>query len=217
MNAGQARPVMIAPPVRKKRNLSQGTYSTTGEKLGFSYYDTQLVVASSTSPMNFFQAAQGQPLNGVGGAIKTLQHTDMTTSGQVPRGQRMTIHVLKIMYTAVTALSGANILKFYTMLANTTMEFVITGKDSILTLTLQELLGAATLIIPTVASGTGTELQARIMLPRYHGMFPLSPPIVLAEQTNFYIRVTPQVAMPSSGLDGDYLKLSMSGILERLS
>ena len=214
-----AGPVTTIPvtPRKRRRNLAQGTYSTAGEKLVHTYYDTQLIQSASVAPMHFFQAAQGQPLNGVGAALKTLQHTNMTMGGQIPRGQRFTIYCIKLMYTAITLLADASILGWYNMLANCTFEFLISGKDSLLTLTLQELLGASTLILPAPAVGSGYSTVNRIILPRFHGNFPLSTAIVLSEQTNFECRVIPQVVTPTTVLTGDFLKIGLSGVLERLS
>jgi hypothetical protein len=203
-------------PRERGGDLRKGTYSQGGEKIVFSYYDTCFIVASSTTAMHFFQSAQGQIANN-GSTTKTLQHTNTSLGGQIPRGQKMRIDSIKMLYTAVAAFSAATILAWYKFLADTTLEFLINGKDSLLTITLQEVLGPAALIIPTVASSTGTELQARIILPRFHGIYPLSTPIVLAEQTNFEIRVTPQVATAATGMTGDYLKLCINGMLKRLS
>jgi hypothetical protein len=216
--AGPAvKPAIVPVPRRRRRkNLAQGTYATSGEKLDHSYFDTQLIVASSTTPMHFFQNAQGQAFN-TGSSVKGLQHTNMTIGGQLPRGQRFTIRNIKLMYTATAQLADATIQLWYEFLANTTMEFMITGKDSLCTLTLQEILGASTLILPAVTSTTFSSTINRIILPRFHGIYPLNTPIILAEQTNFEVKVTPQVATPASGLDGDWLKISLNGILERLS
>jgi hypothetical protein len=204
------------PPPTGDRNLAQGTYSKEGEKLDYTYYDTCLIKSASTDTMKYFQAPQGQIAND-GSTVKLLHHTNMTLGGQIPRGQRLTIRCIKIEYLALTQFADTTILAWYKFLAYTTCQFFITGKDALSVLTLQELLGAATLVLPAVTSTTFSSTVNRIILPRFHGIFPLNTPITLAEQTNFEVRVTPQVATPTTVCTGDFLKIGLSGILERFS
>ncbi len=115
------------------------------------------------------------------------------------------------------ASAGTEIIqKWYNLLAKSTLEFKIPGKDSLLTLTLQELLGPATLCAdtPTVSGDT-----IRFIQPRYSGIFPLNKPIILAEQTTFGVLITHQTAPDSTlyGTTGDIIKISLNGILERRS
>jgi hypothetical protein len=162
-----------------------------------------------------FQQALGQ-----GSTPKTLDQTNMTGNGQIPTGQRLTVHRIKMFYVSQSSYwssaGTAIIQKWYNLLAKTTFEFKIPGKDSLLTLTLQELLGPATLCAdtPTVSGDS-----IRFIQPRYAGIFPLNKPIILAEQTTFGCLITHQTAPDSTlyGTTGDIIKIGLNGILERRS
>jgi hypothetical protein len=195
------------------QNLDRGTHARAGEVLDWTYYDSFAVSAALS--VNMFQQAVGQ-----GSTPKTLDQTNMTSNGQIPTGQRMTIHRIKLNYisqaTTWASAGTAQTLYFYTMLAKTTLEFRIPGKDSLLTITLAELLGAATLLqmVPTTAGNADATIQ-----PRFHGILPLNKPIILAAQTTFGVLVTHQTA-PNAALytgAGDIVKIGLNGILERRS
>lgn len=195
------------------KNLERGTHSAAGEVLDWTYFDTLTV--SATLSTNLFQVALGQ-----GATPKTLDKTNMTVGGMIPTGQRFTIHRIKMTYisqSAYWASAGtANVQYWYSMLTQSTLEFKIPGKDSILTVRLDEILGASTLVadVPTVSGDNIPMIQ-----PRYHGIFPLNKPIILAENTSFGVLITHQTA-PNAGLyntTGDMIKIGLNGILERRS
>lgn len=185
------------------KNLARGTHSAFGEKLDWTYYDTN-AIANSTTAMRFFALSEGQ-----GG--KTRADTNMTAAGQIPTGQRLTIHRIKLMYKSVPY-TTAEVEKFMNVLDQCVLTFQIPGKDSILTLSLQECFGISTLLslIPAVT------VNVPLPLPYFHGMYPLNKPIILAEQTQFNVIVTPYTA-PAAALVGDRLRIGLNGILERRS
>ena len=195
------------------RDLNQGTHAAGGEILDWSYYDSMNV--SATLSNNLFQLALGQ-----GSPAKTLDQTNMTSNGQIPTGQRLTIHRIKFMYisqsTYWASAGTAQVQLLYSMLAKTTFEFKIPGKDSLLSLSLAELLGACTLIadVPT-ASGDNIPL----IQSRYHGIYPLNKPITLAQQTSFGCLITHQTAPDAKlyGTTGDIIRIALNGVLERKS
>lgn len=191
------------------QNLKKGTHSIYGEKLDWTYYDQISLISTSTSYKLFAQAeGQGTP-------AKTLNQTNMNANGQIPTGQRLTISRLKIMYLGIAAGSAplANIIHFYNFLANSVLRFYITGKDALLSITLQELLGAATLI-PEVPAGT---FNIPIIQPHFHGIFPLNKKIVLAEQTQFHVDIDCYASTPNAALNTDTVRIGLNGILERRS
>lgn len=191
------------------QNLDRGTHARGGEIMDWSYYDS-FSLLSTRLANNMFQTAVGQ-------SSKTLDQTNMTANGIIPTGQRLTIHRIKMFYISQSgswASAGtAQIQKWYSALAKSTFEFKIPGKDSLLTLTLQELLGPATLVadVPTVSGDS-----IRFIQPRYSGIFPLNKPIILAANTSFGCLVTHQTA-PDATLDTDIIKIALNGILERKS
>jgi len=194
------------------QNLDRGTHARGGEVMDWTYYDS-FNVAASPLARNMFQTAVGQ-------SSKTLDQTNMTANGLIPTGQRLTIHRIKMFYISQSsywASAGTAIIqKWYNLLAFSTFEFKIPGKDSLLTLTLQELLGPATLCadVPTVSGDS-----IRFIQPRYSGIFPLNKPIILAENTSFGCLITHQTAPDSTlyGTTGDIIKIGLNGILERKS
>lgn len=186
------------------KNLARGTHSAFGEKLDWSYYDT-ISIDNAIATQRLFALAEGQ-----GG--KTKAETNMSANGQIPTGQRLTIHRIKMLYKSV-AYTSAETQKFFSLLKNSVFEFFIPGKDSILTLTLQELLGAASLIDLVPAATFNQPLPE----PYFHGQYPLNKPIILAEQTQFHCQITHYNSTPAAALKGDLLQISLNGILERRS
>jgi hypothetical protein len=195
------------------KNLARGTHAKGGEILDWTYYDSMNISAVLSNQL--FQLSLGQ-----GSPAKTLDQTNMTVNGQIPTGQRMTAHRIKFMYvsqsTSWASAGTAQVQKWYSMLAKTTLRVHIPGKDDLIELTLQELLGACTLVadVPTVSGD-----NIPIIKPRYHGIFPLNKPLVLAQNTSFTVYVEHQTA-PDAALytgTGDIIKIGLNGILERRS
>lgn len=192
---------------RVLQDLQAGTYGSGGELIDWSYYDTA-TLAVATTVHRLFTIGLG------GGAVpKTLQTTNMTTGGSIPQGQNFTVHAIKVFYNTNNALATADVLAFYNMLKNTTVEVILPGKDSLGTWVLQELFGmsVAAAVVPTVA---GDNLDFNT--PRYHGVFPLNIPLVLAALTPFELRMTHHVAV-TAGLADDRIQISLSGKLRRSS
>lgn len=187
------------------QRLGRGTYGSGGEKIDWSYYDS-MTLLSTLSVYRFFTIPLGQ-------SSKTLDVTNMTTAGQLPQGQRFTIHAIKLFLTSAAAIGTATIQMIYTFLAKSTIEFIIPGKDSLGTWTLQELMGSASniAVTPTVA-GDNVDINR----PRYHGVFPLNTPIVLASLTPFEVRCTFHTAT-NAAIDSTIFKVSLNGKLERAS
>lgn len=186
-------------------NLRQGTYSVYGEKLDWTYWDT-IVLAYGTTSHRMFTTPLGQ-------SSKNLDLTNMRLAGMIPTGQRLVTKRIKAMYSTANAFATADVQYFYSMLAQTTVEVIISGKDSLFECTLHELFGAANLCAVT-PSVSGDNIS--IIQPRYHGIYPLNKALILAENTNFEVRVIHQTAH-NTALDNDRLTIGLSGILERRS
>jgi len=187
----------------KNKDMRKGTYSSKGEVLDWTYYDTLSLLSTVLSTNLFTTGLSG------GAVAKTLAQTNMPIGGQLPARQRFTISRIKVMYLAHAGISIANLVYLYTMFKQTTCEFIIENKGAQFEHTLQELLGACTLVPTAATSDSITLIQ-----PRYHGIFPLNIPIVLAENTIFKTRMIHQVAA-NAALDGDLLQIGLAGVLER--
>jgi len=185
--------------------MQAGTYGAGGEKLDYSYYDSY-TLSSATLVYRFFTIPLGQ-------ANKTLDRTNMITAGQLPQGQHFTIHAIKVLLTSYEPIDGAGVQSYYNFITKTTLEFVIPGKDTLGTWTLQEVLGMSSNIsvLPAVP-GDFEDINR----PRYHGVFPLNTPIVLAALTPFEVRATHHTAV-AEALDGVKFMISLNGKLVRAS
>lgn len=191
----------------KGRDLTTGTRSeTTLRLLDWTYYD-RMSLLSTVLQNRFFTV-------GLGGT-KTLDQTNMKNNGQIPTGERLTTHRLKAFIVSPSALGTAAIQSLYTMLAKTTIEVKISGADSILTITLQELFGITSLVAVT-PTAAGDNIPVGFAFPRFHGIYPLNKPITWAQNENVEVLLTHQVA-PAAGLDGTLLSIGLNGILERKS
>jgi hypothetical protein len=175
-----------------------------GEVLQWSYYDT-IALLSTTQVFRMFTT-------GLSGA-KRLDQTNLSIGGQLPANQKMHIHAIKPFYVTAAAKATAAVQKWYNWLTTTTIEFKIEGKASLFTTTLDELFGMTTkfALTPTAAGD-----NILFNTPKYSGIYPIKPKIVLAENTVFEVTVTSQVASDAS-LDGDLFKIGLCGILERRS
>jgi hypothetical protein len=186
-------------------DLQRGTYGVGGEVLDYEWYDTA-TLAAATTVHHLFSVGLG------GGATpKTLDATNLNVGGAVPQGQNWTVKRIKAFFSTNAAVGTAAVQNLYTMLERTTLEFIIPGKDNLLACTLNIIMGTATqfALTPTVAGDNIPVIQ-----PKYHGIYPLSVPIVLAALTPFEIRLTHQTAV-AAALADCRLKISLSGVLRR--
>ena len=187
--------------------FAKGTYGLGGEALDFTYYDTETLV-STTSTSRLFTAGLGQ-----GSPAKTLDKTNLPTSGVMPQGQNLIVNAIKVWYIGTSSKTATTFLvEWYKTLGNTTVEVLIPGKDNLGQWTLIELLGACTAFDVTGSTSVNTS----IIMPTYKGIYPLNKPIILAAQTTFEVKVTHQTA-PSSQLDSDMIRIGLNGILRRAS
>lgn len=182
-----------------------GTYGLEGERLDWTYYDTATLAAATTTHRLF--------TNPLGSGGKTLDQTNLTQAGQIPQGQQLQVKAIKVMYRTSAVKNTASVVSFYDMLAQTTVSVKLANKETMGQWTLQELVGAATLfaLTPTAAGD-----NIPLILPKYHGIFPLNTKIILAALTPFEVTVQHHVAV-NAALANDQLKIGLSGTLIRVS
>lgn len=187
------------------QTLQTGTYGIEGDRLDWSYYD-EATMAAGTLVHRLFT-------NPLGAGGKTLDQTNLTIAGQIPQGQQMDVRAVKVMYTTSAARATADVQTYYTLLRSTTVSVKLANKESMGQWTLQELLGlsSAFAMTPTAAGD-----NIPLISPRFHGIFPLNKPITLAALTTFEVTMQHHVA-PGAALNGDRLKIALSGILTRVS
>jgi len=186
-------------------NTQVGTYGTEGEQLDFSYYDEATIAAATLTHRLF--------TNPLGSGGKTLDQTNLTLAGQIPQGQLLDVRAIKIMYTSNAVKGTAALQDLFTLLTRTTVSIKLANKESMGQWTAQELMGSALqfAITPTNAGDNIAQLQ-----PKFHGIFPLNKKIILAALTPFEVTVIHHAA-PAATLEDDRFKISLSGILTRVS
>lgn len=188
------------------RDLSTGSRSkNTMRELEWTYYDT-VTLATATLEHRMFTA-------GIGVNSKMKWQTNMKIGGQIPTGERMTVTAIKTLYSTHADIASTAIASIIQMLTRTVIEVKISGADSILTMTLNELMGLPMLMSTTLVATYGS---APIFNPCFNGILKLKRPIVFAENESVEVVLTHNVASPA-GLDGDWLKIGLNGILERQS
>lgn len=192
-------------------SLQTGTYKGSGDIIDYSLYD-RVDMLSTTLQHRLFQVGVGQ--NDPAGNVKNLADTNVQGSQGIPVGQKLYVNALKVFYTSTAATVSAAILNaFQEMIEQTTLTFRITGKDNYGLWKMNEIFGVPfqAAIEPAALTGITQGSQGRFL-----GIYPLNLPIVLAQQVQFEVLIDHHVA-PSGDLDGDWMTVSLSGILERLS
>lgn len=182
-----------------------GTYGTEGDELDWSYYD-EAIIAVATLTHRLFTTPLGS-----GG--KTLDQTNLTIAGQIPQGQLLDVRAIKVMYTSGAAKATVGVQDLYTLLTRTTVTIKLQNKESMGQWTLQELMGANSLVAltPTAAGDNIPLIQ-----PKFHGVFPLNKKIVLAALTPFEVTIAHHAA-PGATTANDRLKIALAGILTRVT
>jgi hypothetical protein len=184
--------------------LQEGTYGTGGEVIDKTFWDT-LVLASATTVYRMFTVPNGQ-------AGKTLDLTNMISTGQISQGQNHTVNSIFVEYIAKAQRAAADLVKIYSVLNHTTVEIEIPGKDNLGDWTLAQIMGAA-FVVPFAAAAT---INQPMIQPQFNGVLHLKVPIVLSALTSFAVKVVPQVATDAA-LDGDFIRIGLRGILKRSS
>lgn len=183
--------------------LAVGSYGDEGETIDWSYWDTVLIDGTTpTLTHRMFTA----PLGGATG--RTLDETNMTTSGMIPQAQYFEIRALKVFYASSEQRVISEFQSFITMLTRTTLAIKLTNKSSTGEWPLDELFGISYKWAGSAADVVGT------LNPRFQGIYPLNNKIILAAMTPFEVSLVHHAA-PAATLDNDRLKVSLSGILTR--
>lgn len=196
--------------VEALNSLSTGTYKDSGDIIDYSLYD-RIDMLSTRLESLMFVAGVGQ--NDPDGNVKTLADTNVQGSNGLPVGQKLYVNAIKLFYTSTvaTGLTTALVNSLQEMIENTVLTIEISGKANYGQWKLNEIIG-----VPIQAQVAAAGSLNNLSYGRFLGIYPLNLPIVLAQQVNFDVRIQHLVA-PAAGLDGDWLTVSLSGILERLS
>jgi len=189
--------------------LGAKTYSSAGEKLDWTYYDS-LVLAAAGTEFSLFQI----PIGG-GATPKTLADTNVNLGGMIPNGQNFTIRAIGAEYLSHNVKASADIDLLYNFLRVATVRFFITGKDALYSKPLTEIMGIPLLFhsVPAVAGNN----ENIFSMGRFVGINPLNVPLILDEQTSYEVRVNIPAALGAISLVADIVRISLRGILIRRS
>lgn len=197
--------------VEALNSLQTGTYKGSGDVLDYSLYD-RVDMLSTVLQHHLFRAGIGQ--NDPAGNPKTRADTNVQGSTAIPVGSKLYVNALKLFYTSTAATVTAAILNnFQEMIEQSTLTIEIEGKANYGTWKLNEILGVPfqAALEPAALGSLGQGSAGRFL-----GIYPLNLPIVLAQQVSFEVFLEHHVAA-NAALDGDWMTVSLSGILERLS
>lgn len=175
------------------------------EILDWTYYDT-LKMLSTVLTHNLFAIPLGQ-------AGKTLADTNLPNASQLPQGQNLKVHAIKIFYFGSEPRSESQLNNIYLMLKNTTFNFVVPGKDTLGQWPLSEILGTSfqLQLTPSVAGDNIPMIQ-----PSFKGVYPLNFPIKIGAVQSFKVEIQHHVA-PSADLNDDEIRIGLNGRLRRMS
>jgi len=192
--------------------MQTGTYKKDGDILDWTLWDRFEVDGTTPTLIHrLFVNGLGSP-GGVAGN-RNLADTNLVGNQGIPLGQKLYIRAIKLFYRADEVRTPTEHVSWHDMLANTTLNIQIPGKDSYGQWALDELMGISTSMMNVPAA---TNYNPSNSVGRYVGIFPLNLPIVLSSQVAFTVTVEHHVA-PAADLDDDLVKVGLNGILERLS
>jgi len=192
-------------------SLQTGTYSGDGDIIDFSWYDSISLLSTVLNTRMFtIQVGQASPA----GVIKNPADTNMVAAGQMPQGNKMYVNAIKMLYTSDEVRTEAEYIEIGKLFEQTVLNVKIQGKDTYGQWCLNEIMGNA--FHGVIEPSTAGDNETPFGISRFHGIYPINLPIVLAAQTSFSIDLQHYTA-PSANLDGDKIQISLSGILERIS
>jgi len=194
------------PTLQALQNMSQGNRTGAGEILDWSYYDT-LTIAAAGVDFPLFQVPVGQ-------AGKTYALTNMPSVG-IPNGQNFVVTSVRVEYLSHATKGTADIDTLYTFLLSTWLRIAIPGKDALFLKPLTEIMGIPILwhTLPSVA-GNNDLISA---MGRYTGWNKLDVPLTFIQLDPLDIKISYPTALGAISLVGDFVRVSLHGVLKRLS
>lgn len=185
--------------------LAEGSYGTEGETLDWSYWDTA-VMAAAALVWRMFTA----PIGGV--AARTRADTNMTTSGMIPQAQYFEVYAIKFFYLTAANHAADAQQDLFTLIGRSTMDIRLTNKFNSGEWGLDEITGLSIKYGITHAAANAGETMPNT---RFHCIYPLKNKIILAAMTPFEVNLLHHMAAVPASLVGDFLKISLAGILTR--
>lgn len=167
-----------------------------------SIYDTYTYLNSGSQTQQLFQTFAG----------RTLDLTNMTDAGKLPTGKSLIVKSFNVYIAMPALLTNAKLLKLYTFLATTTVEFIKENRAPAFTKTLQMLMGLSSLLelVPTVAGDNVQSIQ-----PFYRGRMRIDTRALdLGANQTFFVRQTAQAALDAD-LNTLQIKYEIDGLMSK--
>lgn len=176
------------------------------EVLDWTYYDT-FKLETGILTHRLFTIPLGQ-------AGKTLADTNLPTASQLPQGQNLKVHAIKMFYMGTAAATPeVDLQHIYDVFRNTTLNFKVPGKDSLGLWTLVEIMGNPFQVQMTPAvAGDNIPMVAAT----FKGVYPLNFPLKIGAVQAFEVEITHHVA-PNTAIDDDTIRIGLNGRLRRMS
>lgn len=186
------------------RNLQRGARSPVGQSVQWGYYDT-LTLSNTVLQYSFFQA-------GIGTNNKTEAQTNLPTNGAIPQGHRLWVYDIHMQYRGNGLKDNTFQAIMQAFLWNAYIKVGIVGLDAILHLPVSEMVGQ-----PIMIAFQSLANQFQPFFPgNFRGIYPLNIPIVLPALQNFGLTMYTNTAASATVQNGDEMRFTLNGKLERL-
>jgi len=189
--------------------LQNGTYSSEGEILDYTYYDSQRL-AAAVLEHRYFITGDGEAFSDGGAVVKNFADVNFSGRG-MPASQNFEVRAIKLIYRPLEVRTEAELVLTVNALRDAKFSFIIGNKAPVLELNLLDLSGNAFPIIPAAAAVGVGHIRSVVKTA-----YPLNVPITLAGNTKFHCLIQHSAAT-DAGLAGDKIMICLQGILQRLS
>lgn len=189
--------------------LQQGTYSSDGEILDFTYYDSQRL-AAAVLEHNYFINGVGEAFSDGGAVVKNFSDVNFPGRG-MPAAQNFEVKAIGLVYRADEVRTEAEMVNIVDMLKNSKFSFVIGNKAPVLELNLLDLCGNSFAVVKAAAAVADDHIRSMVRT-----RYPLNISIPLAGNTKFQCTIQHAVAT-AAGIAGDKILIALQGVLQRLS
>lgn len=190
--------------------MQKGQFSDVSMSMDWSWYDSLRIEAGKVA-YRFFSTSQGQE-------GKTEAETNLKTPSEMPQGHQFLCHGIKVMYLGKAEMitKPEDIHDINSFFWNSIVHVNFTGKDSMGTWSLFELLGMSAAFVYKDLNDVSDYQQPQQTWAQYKNIFPLNFPILFPAKQNFTLDMNLNCgAVPASVADS-FVRIALNGELQRL-
>jgi len=186
--------------------MQKGQFSNISMSMDWSWYDTYKIEAGKVA-YRFFSTSQGQE-------NKTEADTNLKTPSEMPQGHQFLCHVVKVMFLGKSEMitTAAQLHDINAFFWNAVLHVNFTGKDSMGTWTLHELLGKTASIV----YNDSVAINPQLPFEQYKNAFALNFPILFPAKQNFTLDLNLNCGAVPISLEDTFLRIAINGELQRL-